>query len=173
MSRAFFGSVVEAIPAFVPKEYRGFELRVSAAGCKVWFVSWHEHYEVQRVPAAVMRAAKEGSRAALEVGMHLEHPRADHNDAALDVLHAKERTWRRALGREPVAGRFVGRAEQRARWRRISELWQDDDVDEEGLAMEAAERLARYIVALQPLLNRPPPGRCHCWVNLEKQKSDA
>ena len=55
--------------------------------------------------------------------------------------------WRRALGKDAVAGPFLGPDN----WRRISETWPDIDLSEEGLAIEIGVRLVDYIGALEPL----------------------
>lgn len=59
-----------------------------------------------------------------------------------------ERSWRRALGREPEAGPFLGRPED---WRRLSETWIEPDLDEPDVVMSVASRLTDYIEALEPL----------------------
>lgn len=164
MSRAFFAQVADALPGFLPPAHRDFQYRVGARNCKVWFASWHEHYEVQAIARAALRAAGIGGTAeALEIGFHAEHPRSDDNDGVLARIAASERAWRKKLGRDPVTGPFVGRREQSDRWRRVSELWDDPRLDEDGAVIEAAERLAAYIRVLEPLIARPPEGSCACW----------
>ena len=45
-------------------------------------------------------------------------------------------------------GGFIGRPDQ---WRRVSEVWLDPDLADDGLAWEIAARLCDYIVAIEPL----------------------
>ena len=65
-------------------------------------------------------------------------------------LLRKEKTWRKALGRQPQAGAFLGR---QSAWRRISEVWDGDGLTDDA-AVEAAERLGAYIQTLEPLRRR-------------------
>ena len=109
-------------------------------GMKVWFDDdTREHYESQliRVDGEVQ----------LEIGFHAEHPKAPLNDEVLRRLLAAESAWRSELGDDPVAGDFIGRAG----WRRISEVWPPPEADVVDEAIEAAARLADYVIALEPL----------------------
>jgi hypothetical protein len=63
---------------------------------------------------------------------------------------ADERRWRKAIGRDAVAGGFLGRDS----WRRLSETWPDPDLDEPELPIELAARLTDYITTLEPLRQR-------------------
>ena len=113
---------------------------VHSRGMKVWFGDdSREHYESQliRIDGEVQ----------LEIGFHAEHPKAPLNDEVLRRLLAAETTWRSELGNDPVAGEFIGRAG----WRRISEVWPPPDADVVDEAIEAAARLADYVIALEPL----------------------
>lgn len=141
MSRAFFEQVAEALVGFLPPERRGFSSRSTGRNLKVWFgPEAREHYEVQIL-------SHEGSRV-LEVGFHAEHPEATRNEEVLGRLLADERRWRKTLGREVEAGRFLGRP---GAWRRASEVWDGPDLSAPETAVEAADRLAAYICALEPL----------------------
>jgi len=155
MARAFFEDVADALIGFLPPAMRSFEHRISARNLKVWFGDEpREHYEVQIVPASAQRHAGIRARAAaLEVGFHAEHPDAAANDAVLERLRAGERTLRRVLGDEVELGAFVGRASP---WRRVSELWRDGDLDAPETAIEAADRLARYITAIERVRTKTP-----------------
>jgi hypothetical protein len=163
VSRTFFTDVAEALPGFLPRPLRSPTIRAGAGGLKVWYGSWHEHFECQRISRAVLRAAGVDATTALEVGFHAEHPRVEDNEVVVALIGAEEKAWRRALGREPELGPFVGRREQRDRWRRLTELWTDGDLDGEAAAFEAAERLGGYIRAIAPVLARTPSSRCACW----------
>ena len=84
---------------------------------------------------------------ALEVGFHTEHKDAARNDDVLSRLVDGEKRWRKALGRAPETGAFLGRQKN---WRRVSEIWDGDGLTDDA-AVEAAERLGAYIEALEPL----------------------
>ncbi len=151
MARVFYETVSDALVGFLPPTLRTFHARAGGSGLKVWYgEETAEHYECQMVPKAALSAGgiKPVTGPMLEIGFHAEHPDAARNDAALELLRSRERTWRKLLGTEPVAGPFVGR--QRG-WRRLSELWDGDGLETDEAAVEAAERLARYIAAFEPI----------------------
>jgi hypothetical protein len=141
VSRAFFVEVVETLIGFLPPELSGFSSRVTGRNAKVWFgPEAREHYEAQLV--------RRDGATVLEIGFHAEHPDAARSDAVLHRILAGERRWRRALGPEVETGAFLGRPSP---WRRASETWADADLDDPGTAVDAADRLAAYITALEPL----------------------
>ena len=141
MSRAFFVEVVETLVGFLPPEQSRFSSRVSGRNAKVWFgAEGREHYEAQLV--------RRDGATVLEIGFHAEHADAARSDAVLQRILAGERRWRRTLGPEVETGAFLGRPSP---WRRASETWADADLDDPGTAVEAADRLAAYITALEPL----------------------
>ncbi len=90
----------------------------------------------------------------MEIGFHAEHPKAPKNDEVLQRLLAVEKVWRPELGDEAVAGDFIGRAG----WRRISEVWPAPDADVMDEAIEAAARLADYVIALEPVRRTKQAG---------------
>jgi hypothetical protein len=148
MSRAFFEHVAEALIGFLPPGCTAVSSRVSGRNLKVCVgPEAREHYEVQ--------AVRRDGAPVLEIGFHSEHPDAARNDEVLARLLRGEPAWRQALGEEAEAGRFLGRSSP---WRRISETWDDFDLDEPGAAVEAADRLATYIAALEPLRHVEPVG---------------
>ena len=136
MSRAFFETVDDALHGFLPPALRDFDSHRTGMNLRVWYEEGREHYEVQLV-----------SGPALEVGFHAEHKDAARNDDVLARLVDGEKGWRKALGRAPKKGPFLGRQKN---WRRISEVWDGDGLTEDA-AVEAAERLGAYIEALEPL----------------------
>lgn len=141
MSRAFFEQVVEALVGFLPAERRTFSSRVSSINAKVWFGSEpKEHYEVQ--------ALRAGGARVLEIGFHAEHSDPGRSESALGVVLAGEASWRPALGAEVETGSVVGGG---TGWRRASEIWDGVDLDDPATAVDAADRLASYIVAFEPL----------------------
>lgn len=162
MGRAFFLEVTDLVVGFLPPSLRGFQQQTFGSSSRIWYDEPHVHFEVQRISQTALRSAGvKGMREALEVGLHAEFPQNQRNDEVIQALLAHEKRWRRALGRDPVAGPFVGRREHATRWRRISELWDVADLDGEEVAVEAADRLAAYVRALHPLLGdatRPGPG---------------
>ena len=141
MSRAFFAEVVETLVGFLPPDQSGFSSRVTGRNAKVWFgAEAREHYEAQLL--------RRDGATLLEIGFHAEHPDPARSDEVLQRLLAGERRWRRTLGPDVETGPFLGRPRP---WRRASETWADADLDDPGTAVEAADRLAAYIAALEPL----------------------
>ena len=143
-----FDEVAETLRALLPPEFDDVHLRSRRWGIKVWFGGaepGREHYEAQVVGS---RDVPEATVLAIEVGFPAEHRNPADNEAALARLTAQEKRWRKALGAEPVAGPFLGRAED---WRRVSETMLDPDLGDPELGMEVAARLTDYITALEPL----------------------
>ncbi|MBV8691175.1 MAG: hypothetical protein JOY57_05910 [Actinobacteria bacterium] len=137
MSREFFAQVDMAVRGFLPPALRDFSARRSSGNLKVWYGDEErEHYEVQ-----LLRGP------ALEVGFHTEHKDEARNEATLERLLDQETAWRKVLGSEPDAGKFLGR---QSSWRRVSEVWDLPDFADEA-SIEAAERLADYIRAIEPV----------------------
>jgi hypothetical protein len=136
VSRAFFETVDDALHGFLPPGLRDFDSHRTSMNLKVWYDEGREHYEVQLV-----------SGPALEVGFHAEHKDGGRNEDVLGRLLKGEQRWRKALGRAPKTGPFLGRQKN---WRRVSEVWDGDGLTEDA-AVEAAERLGAYIEALEPL----------------------
>jgi hypothetical protein len=137
--RAFYEDVYDAFTGFLPPTLRDFKSYRTSHNIKVWYGSGGEHYEVQTI--------RRRSGYELEIGFHAEHREAQQNDEVIEALTAKEKTWRRALGAEPEAGKFLG--SQTRTWRRLSEVW--PATDDPDVAVDAAQRLAAYISALEPL----------------------
>ena len=134
----FFQVVRDAFEGFVAGVSGQRNIYVHSRGLKVWFDDdTREHYESQliRVDGEVQ----------LEIGFHAEHPKASQNDDVLRRLLAVEPVWRRELGDDAVAGDFIGRAG----WRRISEVWPAPDSEFIDEAIDAAARLADYVIALE------------------------
>lgn len=140
MESGFFEVVRDAFEGFVAGVGGRRSSYVHNRGLKVWFDdSSREHYESQliRVDGEVQ----------LEIGFHVEYPKATQNDEVLRRLLAVEPVWRPELGDEAVAGDFIGRPG----WRRISEVWPAPDSEVIDEAIEAAARLADYVIALEPV----------------------
>ena len=147
-----FDEVAETLRALLPAEYDDVRMRSRRWGVKVWFGGadpGREHYEAQVVGS---RDVPEATALAIEVGFHAEHRNPADNEAALAVLVANEKRWRRLLGDHAVAGVFLGRAED---WRRLSETMIDPDLGDPELGMEIAARLTDYITTLEPMRRSP------------------
>jgi hypothetical protein len=144
----FFEIVRDAFEGFVAGVSGRRHIYVHSRGLKVWFDDdTREHYESQliRVDGEVQ----------LEIGFHAEYPKAPLNDEVLRRLLAAEPVWRPELGDDAVAGDFIGRAS----WRRISEVWPAPDSAVVDEAIEAAARLADYVIALEPVRRTVSPRR--------------
>jgi hypothetical protein len=137
---SFFDHVLDVVIGFAADVPGPMRTSAHRRGLKVWFGdATREHYEAQIV--------RIDGEPVLEIGFHAEHPKPDANDAVLGRLVAARGAWQKALGKEAVAGEFLGQA----KWRRISETWPVPDEDEVDAAIEVAARLADYIHALEPL----------------------
>jgi hypothetical protein len=144
-----FDEVGEAVRGLMPPDLGIVRFKAHRYGVKLWFDSDaapREHYEAQVVAA---KHAPDATVLALEVGFHSEHSKATENEAVVDKLRDRERTWRKILGKDAVVGPFLGRADQ---WRRVSETWPDPDLSDEDLCMEVALRVTEYMTALEPVL---------------------
>jgi hypothetical protein len=136
----FFEIVRDAFEGFVAGVDGQRNTYVHSRGLKVWFDDdTREHYESQLINV--------DGQLQLEIGFHAEHPKAPKNDEVLQRLLAVEPVWRAELGDEAVAGEFIGRAG----WRRISEVWPPPESELIDEAIEAAARLADYVIALEPV----------------------
>jgi hypothetical protein len=138
MEPGFFEVVRDAFEGFVAGVGGRRNVYVHSRGLKVWFGDdTREHYESQLI--------RVDGEVHLEIGFHAEHPKAPQNDEVLRRLLAAERSWRPELGDDAVAGEFIGRAG----WRRISEVWPAPGSDGIDDAIDAAARLADYVIALE------------------------
>jgi hypothetical protein len=138
--RAFYDDVSDALANFLPPKLRNFSSYCTSHNIKVWFGEvTREHYEVQSI--------RRRSGYELEIGFHAEYAEASENEEVLERFAASETVWRKDLGKEPEAGRFLG--SQTRTWRRISEVWPQTEDPE--VAVDAAERLAAYIRAFEPI----------------------
>jgi hypothetical protein len=151
---SLFEEVADAVRGLVPPELGPLRARARRYGIKVWFGERdgdapREHYEAQVIASRFVAGAKV---LGLEVGFHAEHPKVAENEAVITHLVGSERAWRKVVGKEAVVGPFLGRADV---WRRISETWPDPDLDEPGLGIEVAARLADYMIGLEPVRRRP------------------
>ena len=138
--RVFYDDISDALAGFLPPGLRDFGSYRTSHNIKVWYGDvTHEHYEVQSI------RRRRGYE--LEIGFHAEYKEAERNDGLVSRLAEHEKTWRKALGKQPEIGQFIGY--QTRTWRRISEVWPATDDPE--IAVDAAQRLAAYITALEPI----------------------
>jgi hypothetical protein len=147
MNRTFFEHVLDAFEGFVDDDHGEIRSSWHRRGLKVWFEpadgdargpTAREHYEAQLI--------RVDGDAALEIGFHAEHRDVADNQGALDRLGGRP-SWQRALGKDAVAGVFLGMEG----WRRISEVWEPPDPDDPDAPIEIAARLADYVNAIEPL----------------------
>ena len=147
-----FEEVAVVLPSLVPLELGPVRVQPRRWGIKVWFGTTPDnkpprvHYEAQIIGARDVPGAKV---LAIEVGWHTEQTKEADNDALLAKVVAKEKVWRKVVGKEPECGDFLGRA---TRWRRVSECWNDPDLGDPELAFELAARLTDYVTGLEPVL---------------------
>jgi hypothetical protein len=142
-----FEAAEALLPGMLPAGLGAVRSYAHKYGIKVWFdadKATKEHYEAQVVGARDVPGAKV---LAIEVGFHAEHSKEAENDAVLERLRAREKAWRRAVGKEAEMTVFLGRAQH---WRRVSETWIDPDLGDPDLAFEIAARLTDYISAIEP-----------------------
>ena len=149
---AVFEEVAVMLPSLIPLELGPVRQQPRRWGIKVWFGGAADgkparvHYEAQVIGA---RDAPGARVLAIEVGWHAEQTKEADNDALLATLVAKEKTWRKVVGREAVCGDFLGGG---TRWRRVSECWNDPDLGDPELAFELAARLTDYVTGIEPVL---------------------
>ena len=151
MQLHLFEQVADGLHSLVPPSVGPWRQRNHRYGIKVWFGTGTPerlHFEAQVVGA---KHVPEATTLAIEVGFHAEHQDPKVNTATLADLVAREKTWRKVLGPDAVAGPFLGRARD---WTRLSETWPDPDLSDPDLPFELSARLTDYLVALRPLLPR-------------------
>ena len=147
MQLELFDEVGEALRGLLPPDVGSPHWRSHRYGIKVWFGDAkpaREHYEAQVIGA---RHVAEAEVLAIEIGFHAEHPKPAENDEVIARLVGAEKKWRKVLGRDAIAGGFIGRDG----WGRISETWPDPDLGDPELPTEVALRLADYVAAIEPL----------------------
>lgn len=145
MTRRFFDQVDDELRGLLGPALRDYRRLRTGRLLKLWYEDPAVHFEAQRIS---QRWAPE-SRPAVEVGLHLEAPSAERNEAILERLTGRPGAWRRKLPRAEAGNAF---GPQSAAWRRLSEVIDGGDGDDPDLASEVAERLAAYVRTLGPLL---------------------
>ena len=143
-----FDEVAAILPSLLPDGFGELRMQARRWGIKVWVGParpTREHYEAQVLGKDADPAAKV---LCIEVGFHAEGAKEADNDAAVEKLMKRRRDWSSVIGKEAVAGDFLGGA---TRWRRISETWPDPNLGDAELPFEIAARLCDYITAFEPL----------------------
>ena len=148
-----FDDVAEVLPSLIPVKLGPIRLQARRWGVKAWFGPAggrppKAHYEAQLISA---RDVHDATKYAIEVGWHSEETKEADNVAALAVVLAGEKAWRKVIGKEAEHGAFLGRARN---WRRLSETWPDPDLGDLGLGFEVAARLTDYVTGLEPVLRK-------------------
>ncbi|HOT81534.1 MAG TPA: hypothetical protein PKY13_16190 [Microthrixaceae bacterium] len=146
MDEMLFDQVAEVTRSMVPDDLGVLHLRARRWALKAWFGPAEpvkEHYEAQLLGRQHVPGA---TALGLEIGFHAEHRDPADNDACLTRIQ-RAADWRAELGPEAEVGGFIGRPDQ---WRRVSEIWVDPDLSDDGIAWEIAARLTDYIVAIEP-----------------------
>ncbi|GAC1365804.1 MAG: hypothetical protein NVSMB32_09600 [Actinomycetota bacterium] len=145
MSRAFFDQIDDELRGLLGPALRSYHSERNGRLLKLWYGHPAAHFEVQMVGK---RWSPTGGPA-LEVGLHLEHPDPQVNQELLTQLTAGGWAWRETL---PLATTGPALGPRGAQWRRLSEFLEESAPDDSDLASETAERLARYVQTLWPLL---------------------
>ena len=160
MELGVFDQVDDAVRALAPSSLGSLRTNPRRWGIKAWFDADdcpRVHYEAQVLNA---KHVADAEVLAIEVGFHAEHPKPTDNEAALAPVRRAEPTWRAELGPSAVLGPFLGRSG----WLRLSETWPDPDLSDPEICFEIADRLATYLITVEPLRTaagrRPPraPG---------------
>ncbi|HEX2054596.1 MAG TPA: hypothetical protein VHJ78_12835 [Actinomycetota bacterium] len=145
MSRAFFDQIDDEVRGMVGPALRQFNSERTGRLIKIWYANPAVHFEVQRLSGKWAPSSKP----CLEIGLHLESKDSERNAEMLHRLLEARPTWGPQLeGAEP--GEAFG--PMGARWRRVSEVVDLEGMDED-FAGEVAERFARYIRSLYPLIS--------------------
>jgi hypothetical protein len=148
MDLQLFDEVADLVQSMAPSELGTVRTRSHRRGIKLWLDTdkpGREHYEAQ----LLSRRHVDGTDGmALEVGFHSEYPDVKKNEAVASVLADGEQSWRKQLGEPAELGAVYGADN----WRRLSECWNEPDLDEPDLAFELAARLVDYVLAVEPLL---------------------
>lgn len=144
MEPGFFDHVDDVVRSLIPGELGPVFTRCHRRGIKLWLDDPNPprlHYEAQ----LVSRNHVDGTDGvALEIGFHAEEREQAANEAALHRLLLVEKDWRDVLGAEAQAGEFLGST----RWRRISDVWLDPDLEDPDAPLEVGARLVDYVHAL-------------------------
>jgi hypothetical protein len=110
---SLFEDAAAVLPSMIPESLGRLLVEPRRWGLKAWFGAAGRapklHYEAQLVGARDV-PGRDVQKLAMEVGWHAELSKEDENEAALSVLVAGERSWRKVIGSEAECGVFFGRA---------------------------------------------------------------
>jgi hypothetical protein len=134
--KLFLRQVEDELPSHLPPKLRDFDGELWGSYYKVWYGAPKIHFEVQWL-----------RNGRLEIGLHFEAD-AETNERLATELEGKRAAIRKALGDDV---KFVAHGPG---WRGIVERWSGGDMRGEEAATEAASRLAEYVKALAPLLEK-------------------
>lgn len=141
-ARAFLKQVADELPNHLPPKLRDFSSEQWGRYYKLWYGEDKRiHFEVQFIA---------GGR--LEIGLHLESD-PDTNERLGAVLERERAVVERTLGED---ARFGSHGKG---WRSLAERWSGGDLRGEDAAIEAAARLAEYVVAVTPLISAAATAR--------------
>ena len=129
--RDFYAEVAEELPTMLPKDLRDYQTQRMGGVFKVFYDDRRQHFELW---------FRDGG---LEVAFHLEG-RPEDDEAVLRVLERRLQAIRKQLGGDVRLEPF-GRD-----WTHLYEHWRGASRQPE-LASEAAERLAEFVRAIEPL----------------------
>jgi hypothetical protein len=134
----FLHLVAETTHSQLPARWRGFHTRTRFTLIQLYFAKRTLHYEVW----------VRGKERLIEIGLHFESDRAT-NAALLDYFREAGRLFeiKAALGDEVEVEQWT------ASWTRVHELMPYQKLDE-ATGRAAAERLAKMVKTLQPMLER-------------------
>jgi len=134
--KLFLRQVEDELPSHLPPKLRAFESELWGSYYKVWYDAPKIHFEVQWL-----------RNGWLEIGLHFEAD-AETNERLAKELEGKRSAIKKALGDEV---KFTAHG---SGWRGIVERWSGGDMRGEEAATEAASRLAEYVTALAPMLEK-------------------
>jgi hypothetical protein len=150
VQRHLFDEVEDVVRGMAPDGLGDLQVRARRWGIKVWFgpaSPQRVHYEAQLIRRAHL---DDGEGWALEIGFHAEHKDESSNEAELAALVTLKRDWMPELGGDAEAGLFIGNE----KWRRISEVWLDPELDDPETGFEIGSRLVDYLQVLEPCRHR-------------------
>jgi hypothetical protein len=144
LTRWFFDQVDDEVRGLVGPALRDYQTEKNGRLLKLWYDDPAVHFEAQRLSPAWSPSPTP----TLEIGFHLESRDPRRNESILARLLESRSRWENRLP-EAAYGEAFG--PQGSAWRRLSEVGEIDALDED-LAGEVADRVAAYVVALQPVL---------------------
>ncbi len=146
MDGHLFDEVEDVVRGMAPDGLGDLQIRARRWGIKVWFGSAEPqrvHYEAQMIRRSHLDG---GEGMALEIGFHAEEKDEAKNQAELDLLIKQKPKWKKELGGDVETGAFLGNT----KWRRISEVWLQPDLEDPEAGLEIGSRVVDYLEILEP-----------------------